>query len=337
MLSRVANSVFWMSRYIERAENIARFLDVVQHLVLDLPGESSNQWESLIYASGDYEDFKERYGEPTEETVVRFLTFDRDNPNSIISSLQMARENARSVREIVSSEMWEQINRSYHMVRTAQITKRLSTDAPAFFSHFKKACYLFAGITDATMSHSEAWHFTRMGRMIERADKTSRMLDVKYFMLLPRVDYVGSPYDSLQWAALLRCLGALEMYRKQHHEILPRNVAEFLVLDPDFPRAVRFCLIRAEESMHNITGTRVRSFGNQAEQRMGRLRAELDYTDGKEIFSYGLHEYLDAFQSKLNEVGAAIHTAFFAARHQADERERHAEAGAPAAKSGSDG
>lgn len=311
MLSRVANSVFWMSRYIERAENTARFLDVVHHLVLDLPGETSNQWESLIYASGDHEPYLERYGSFTEAGATQFLTFDRDNPNSILSCLWLARENARSIREVVSSEMWEQINRSYHLVREAQQSDRLRQEGPAFYSHFKKACHLFAGITDATMSHNEAWHFARLGRLLERADKTTRILDVKYFMLLPRVDYVGSPYDSLQWAALLRCLSALEMYRKRFHQILPKSVAAFLLLDGDFPRSVRFCLGEAEDSIQRITGTR-RGFSNRAEQQLGRLRAEVDFTDIEQIFAQGLHEYLDVVQSRLNDVGAAVHETFFA-------------------------
>ena len=322
MLSRVANSVFWMSRYIERAENTARFLDAVRHLVLDLPGETSNQWESLIFASGDHEDYKKRYGEPTEAGVTQFLTFDRDNPNSMLSCIWRARENARSIREVVSSEMWEQINRSYHMVREAQLSDRLTIEGPAFYSHFKKACHLFAGITDDTMTHNEPWHFVQMGRLLERADKTSRLLDVKYFMLLPRVDYVGSPYDSLQWAALLRCLSGLDMYRKEYHQILPKHVAAFLILDPDFPRAVRYCLIGAEDSMRHLTGTGRRAFRNVAEQLLGRLRADLDFTDIDEIFDRGLHEYLDAFQTKLNAVGAAIHDTFFGWHEQVQKQEQ---------------
>ncbi len=125
MLSRVANSIYWMSQYVERAENTARFLDVVRHLVLDLPGENRNEWESLLLASGDEETFTKQYGEPTQANVIQFLTFDRKNPNSILSSMWAARENARSIREIISSEMWEQLNRSYLMVRDAQAPARL--------------------------------------------------------------------------------------------------------------------------------------------------------------------------------------------------------------------
>lgn len=312
MLSRVANSIYWMGRYIERAENIARFVDVVRHLVLDLPDEAGNQWESLVKAAGDSEPFDQRYGEATMENVIRYLIFDRENPNSIHSCFWSARENARSVRDAISSEMWEQINRSYLMVKDKKAVERVEEDPAAFFSHFKKSCHLFVGIADTTMTHGEGWHFSRLGRLIERADMTSRMIDVKYYILLPRLDYVGSPYDSLQWAALLRSISALEMYRKQYQQIIPKHVGQFLILDRQFPRSMRFCLIKAEESLHAITGTPPATFSNLAEQRVGRLRAEMDYANIKDIFNIGLHEYIDTFQNDLNELGNAIYETFFA-------------------------
>lgn len=312
MLSRVANSIHWMSRYLERAENTARFIDVNLHMILDVPVAYEHQWAPLVAVTGDSDAFKARYGEATQDAVVQFLVFDRENPNSIYNCLAAARENARSTREAISSEMWEQMNRTYLMVRDAESTRRVWSEAASFFSHFKKACHLFNGTADATMTHGEGWHFMRMGRLLERADKTSRMLDVKYFILLPETEYVGSPYDSLQWTALLKSASALEMYRKEHHRITPRNVAEFLVLDADFPRSMRHCLIDAEESAKAIAGSAPRSFRNTAEQRLGRLRSELDYTGIDEIFTLGLHEYLDDFQARLNGIGEAIHETFFA-------------------------
>ena len=312
MLSRVADTIYWMNRYIERAENTSRFVDVVRHLVLDLPGNLGNQWESLIMATGDEEVFKERFGEATEANVMHFLTFDRENPNSIISCLWAARENARSIREVISSEMWEQINRSYLMIKDADSAHRVDDDPAGFFSHFKKACHLFLGVTDSTMTHGEGWHFGRMGRLLERADMTSRMIDVKYYVLLPRVDYVGSPYDSLQWTALLKSLSAFEMYRKRFHQISPKHVAEFLLLDSQFPRSIHYCLIKAEESLHTITGTPAASYSNLAEQRIGRLRSEMDYADIQEILDSGLHEYLDHFQYRLNDFGDSIYKTFCA-------------------------
>ena len=204
MLSRVANSVYWMGRYFERAENVARFVDVNLNLMLDVSPAYGEQWEPLVRTTGDHRAFVERYGKPTQEKVMHFLTFDDQNQNSILSCLTKARENARSVREIVSSEMWEQINRAYLFVSN-EASKRTYMETPHdFYNEVRLSGHLFSGLTDATMSHSEAWHFIRMGRLLERADKTSRIVDVKYYILLPAVEDVGSPLDDLQWAALLK-------------------------------------------------------------------------------------------------------------------------------------
>jgi uncharacterized alpha-E superfamily protein len=165
---------------------------------------------------------------------------------------------------------------------------------------------------DATMAHGEAWRFGRLGRLLERADKTSRILDVKYFILLPDVSYVGSPYDNIQWAALLRSASALEMYRKRFGRIDPRKVVEFLVLDVEFPRAVRYCIGRSEEALRSITGSGAGTYENRAEQLLGRLRAGLDFASTPEIVAVGLHEFLDGLQAELNTVSEGIHEAFFA-------------------------
>src|SRR5581483_1517949 len=183
MLSRVAESIYWMSRYVERAENVARFIDVNLNLMLDSSSEGQ-QWQPLVNITGDDETFGKRYSEPTEQNVIQFLTFDKENPNSIISCLRAARENARSVREIISSEMWLQLNQFYLHVNSAAATGKLVDSPHDFFSEVKLASHLFTGITDATMTHGEGWHFSQLGRMLERADKTSRILDVKYFILL---------------------------------------------------------------------------------------------------------------------------------------------------------
>ena len=161
MLSRVADSVYWMNRYIERAENVARFIDVNLHLMLDLAVGTTEQWQPLVDTTGDRQTFAERYGEARRSDVVDFLTSDRENPNSIVSCLRQARDNARSVRDIISSEMWEQINTFYFMVRDAAARKQIMDAPHAFFSEVRNACLLFAGITDMTMSHGEGWHFGR--------------------------------------------------------------------------------------------------------------------------------------------------------------------------------
>jgi uncharacterized alpha-E superfamily protein len=314
MLSRVADSIYWMSRYIERAENVARFIDVNLHMMLDLPMGSAEQWAPLVITTGDDVPFTERYGTATQESVMQFLTFDRENPNSIISCLRAARENARSVREIISSEMWEQVNTFYLMVNAAASGGRALESPYDFFSEIKKASHLFEGLTNSTMAHGEGWHFCRLGRLLERADKTSRILDVKYFILLPSAADVGTPFDDIQWAAVLRSTSAFEMYRKRHHLLSPDRIVDFLLLDREFPRSVQYCLIKADESLHAISGTPIGTFRNPAEQHLGQLRAELAYAPVQEILAEGLHEFLDALQTKLNSVGDGIFATFFALR-----------------------
>jgi uncharacterized alpha-E superfamily protein len=313
MLSRVADSIFWMSRMVERAENVARFIDVNSHLMLDLPADQGEQWEPLVITSGDHEDFKKRHGKATQESVTRFLTFDRANPNSILSCVHTARDNARSVRDVISSEMWESLNRFYFLVRDASEDPAMS-DFYGFYQQVKNASHMFCGLTDNTLSHSEAWQWARMARMMERADKTSRILDVKYYILLPHVQDVGTPYDNIQWAALLKSASALEMYRKRYQRIMPDKVLTFLILDPEFPRAIRYCLNEASEAMRAITHSGHGSFKNGAEQLLGRLRADLNYAQASDIIDGGVHEYLDTFQLKLNNVGGAVIGNFFQAR-----------------------
>jgi uncharacterized alpha-E superfamily protein len=319
MLSRVANSLYWMSRYIERAENVARFIDVNAQLTLDLPrrdGPSAltEQWEPLVATTGDNALFAQRYGEATRENTIKFLAFDSVNPNSIFSCLRAARENARAVRQSITLEMWQQLNTFYLLMNSPKASTRAVESPHDFFAEIMMASQLFLGITDATMSHGEGWHFCRMGRMIERADKTSRILDVKFFILLPSVSHVGSPYEDILWGAVLRSTSAFEMYRKRHQQISPERVVDFLVLDREFPRAIHHCVIEAEESLRAISGTPAGTFRNLAEQRLGRIRAELDYLNVTEVIATGLHEFLDSVQDKLNAAGHAIFDTFFALR-----------------------
>ncbi len=314
MLSRVADSLYWMSRYMERAENVARFVDVNLQMTLDIPGDSEGQWQPLVNASGDRELFVERYGEATQENVLGFLVFDAENTNSILSCVRSVRENARWIRQFITLEMWEQINKFYLMVQRGAAAKTPGSITHEFLEETMMASQLFTGITDATMSHGEGWHFCRLGRFLERADKTSRILDVKYFHLLPEPAFVGTPYDDILWAAVLRSISAFEMYRKRYHQITPEQVLNFLVLDREFPRAIHHCVISAEESLRAISGTPSGTFRNPAEQRLGKLRSELDYIQAAELIDGGVHEFLDNIQIRINAVGEAIYEAFFALR-----------------------
>lgn len=309
MLSRVADSIYWMSRYVERAENLARFVDVTHNMTLDLPPGSTEQWGALINASGDHEYFAEHYGEMTRDNVVRFLTLDPEYSGSIFSCVTAARENARSVREVISSEMWEQLNHFYISVCDTARAGRLESPNE-FFQFVKNSSHLFVGITVTTFSQGEGWHFCRLGRVLERADKTSRILDVKYFTLLPNVQSVGTPIDDLQWSAVLRSVSGFEMFRKRHHGITPKRVVGFLVLDRQFPRAIMHCIDVADRSLHRISGSPEGTFWNVADKRLGQLRSELAYATVEEIIDAGLHEFLDSLQTKINAVGDGIHQTF---------------------------
>jgi len=311
MLSRVADAIYWMNRYLERAENYARFLDVNFNLSLDLPPDISAQWKPLVVTTGDWELYGSLYEKVEKSTVIFFLGFDEKNPNSIWNSLRNVRENARSVRPDITKEVWEQINYLYYLVKEEIVKKRWQRKDPrAFFEEIKKGCQLLYGIFDATISRTDGWHFGKIGQLIERADKASRVLDVKYHMLLPEPKSVGSPLDLLQWVAVLKSVSAYDMYRKRFGKLTISGITEFLILDKIFPRSMLYCLIHAEESLHTVTGNST-GYSNIAERQLGLLKANMEYADINEILASGLHEYLDNFQVKLNEVSNAIFESFF--------------------------
>lgn len=313
MLSRVAESIYWMSRYIERVESVARLVEVNLHLVLDASGDYGDQWGPLVNTAGDQILFAKRYEVENRENVMRFLTFDRENPNSILSCAWKARENARSIRDTISSEMWEQVNRFYAFLRGHIETDYAYINPHDFYTEVKMATHLFDGIADATMSHGDAWHFLRLGEMLERADKTSRILDVKYFILLPRWQGVGSTVDGIQWAALLKSASAFEMYRKRYKTISPAKVADFLVLNQEFPRSIRWCLDQANEALLGLGGGIVEEVPsiNSVNLPLEALITELNSATIEEIIGHGLHEFLDVIQRKLIKVHEAVSGNFF--------------------------
>lgn len=313
LLSRVADSVYWLARYVERAENIARYIGVNLNLQLDLPLSPAQQWQPLIDTTGDSTTFNERYGNATQASVIEFLAYDLNNPNSIASCLRAARENARSIRESLSPDMWAQINSMYLQIQSQRSVPEPERLLDAF-REIRLGCHTFEGIAEATMSQNEAWHFLRVGRMLERADKTSRILDVKYFMLLPSVKDVGTPYDDIHWSAVLKSVSGFEMYRRKYGRIAPREVVEFLVMDREFPRSVQFCVDEASDSLHRITGTPEGSFRHRSEQLLGMLMSELNFTGVDDILRNGLHEYLDSLQSQMNEVDNALDFDFLGAK-----------------------
>lgn len=312
MLSRVAHVLYWMGRYIERAENVARSMEVNNYLSLDIGNREEDQWGPLIDISGSAGSFRLQYEVASKENVIQFLAFDRANPNSILSCLQMGRENARQIRSVLPSEMWEQINRMYLYVSQVSKQSRVFDDPHEFFTRLKLGSQLFVGISEVAMTHDEAWQFCRLGQELERADQTTRLLDVKHFLLLPSPEHVGLAINDILWAALLRSASAFEMYRRKHGEIQPAKIISFLLLDQTFPRSVLYCLNRAEGCLRAITGTAKGHYSNPAMQRLGKVRSGLAYASVEEVMAEGVHEYLDRMQAQLNALDNDLYATFFA-------------------------
>ncbi len=311
MLSRVADSLYWLGRYLERAENYARFLDVNFNLSLDLPPGVKEQWEPLLIATEDIKAYDERYENYSRENAIFFLAFDKENQNSIISSIQFARENARVVRENISKEVWEALNDLYHYVNNASHRKIWEKGNPQdFFISTKQRVELIYGIGYSSAIRGDGWYFGQIGQCLERSDKTSRILDVKYHMLLPSIKEVGSPLDFLQWAALLKSVSGYNAYRRYYGKIEPASVVEYLVLNQHFPRSVYYCIKEAENCLRFIRGNRDGGY-NDAERAIGNLRSDLEFSNIQEIISYGLHEYLDELQIKINTISDKIYDQYF--------------------------
>lgn len=308
MLSRVAENVYWLGRYVERAENVARCVDVNLQLQLDLPGED-RPWEPVIQAAGSATDFFRRYRHVSIENALTFLAFDIENPSSIINCVSAARENARIVREQIPAELWMVINRFYLKLREESAAEAMLKSPHLFFDEVKEFSQLAAGILQSTMNHDEAWNFAKLGCFIERGDQTSRILDVKYYILLPNVSMVGLQLDTVQWTALLKSVSAFQMFRKAYGEVTPRNVSEFLFLSQDFPRSFRYALTEVVSALRQIA---LPERADAESLRLaGKLHAEFEFTTIEEVIRRGLHESIEVFQRKLAELSLAIHNDFF--------------------------
>jgi uncharacterized alpha-E superfamily protein len=316
MLSRVANNLYWMSRYIERAESIARLVDVNLQLLLDFRNLDDRgldaHWIPIVQSSGDEELFRRLHPRTTGQTVTKFLVFQSENPNSILSSVAQARENARMVRDQITAELWEEINRLYLFLYSPRAGELWHESPSDFFLTIKNGSLLLQGLTDATVVRNEGWFFTQAGRYLERADKTSRILDVRHASLPERgVPTAPSQTDALGWSAVLRSCSAWDAYRALHGaEVRPELVAELLLLSDEFPRSARFSVRHLNTVLRRISGVREGRFSNDAEKLAGRLLAELQFSTVEEIFEIGLHTYIDVTQAKLNAIGDALFQAY---------------------------
>lgn len=315
MLSRVANSLYWMSRYIERAENIARLLDVNMQLMLDFVDLDDQQlkehWLPILRSAGDEETFFKYYTTADSQNVTEFMTFRTENPNSVLSCLFAARENARQIRDQISLEMFEAINECYLFLKSKNALEVWNNGAHEFYEQIKRYSHLFQGLTDSTFSRNEGYEFIQFAKYLERADKTTRILDIKYHILLPSVQDVGGAVDAAQWQALLRSTSALGAYRRFHVEdIIPKKVSEFLMLSKTFPRSIRFCMGQVDDYLHLLQGTPKGQYTSPEEQAFGQLLNDMDTLEFKEIINMGLHQFLQKIQSVLDGVDDYIYQCF---------------------------
>jgi uncharacterized alpha-E superfamily protein len=314
MLSRVANTFYWMVRYVERADNLARLIDVNQQLLLDSERLDSARlrgfWQPIILSTGDDEAFSPLYDKAGSAEVIRFLTDDPRNPNSITSCIALARENARTVRDQLSDELWEELNALYLFTRSGEATRLLKQDPPRYYQNIRRSAGTFLGLASSTVSRDEAWDFMSLGRHLERADKTTRFLDVANYLPGGAEGVEAMSPGILHWTAILRSCGAQGAYRATQQDINARGVVDFLVFSKSFPRSVRFCIENADISLHRIAGTLRGTFSNEAERETGRLLADLNYGSTDDAFATGLHFYLDSLQERFNRIGEAIFETF---------------------------
>jgi len=310
MLSRVAESLYWLGRYIERAENNSRILDVNLQLTLDMDHsdyDEKRDWLPILATLEDQKLFNENYASVTGDGVCEFVTFAKENPNSIVSAVGRARENARTVREYISSEMWERINSLYLWLNSVSARQIFAASAIDFYRHVVDCSHQFSGTTDATLTHGEGWNFLQVGKYLERADSASRILDLKYHILLPSGEEVGGDVDTLQWIAVLKSCSAFEAYRKIHTgRVTPGSVAEFIILHDSFPRSIRFAVDGLVQALHALSGCDIGHFSNEAERLAGQLRSDLGFATINDIFHTGLHQYLDKTQLRLIEIASAM-------------------------------
>jgi uncharacterized alpha-E superfamily protein len=305
-----------MARYIERAENIARLVDVNLQLLLDMRELDEKKlaayWLPIVQATGDEKDFFKLHKRATGQAVTEFLVFQNENPNSIVQSICSARENARMVRDQITLELWEELNRLYLFVRSPQARKVWDRSPSEFFQEIKAGSLHLIGIASATLIHDEGWWFVQAGQFLERADKTTRILDVRYETLPERgLPKTVNPTDVFEWSAVLRSCSAWDAYKTVYGaEVNPVFVAEFLLFNDRFPRSVRFCVSELNRAIRRISGVAEGTFCNDAEKLTGRFLAELQFSTVDEIFERGLHQYLDEAQMKLNDIGAALFNAY---------------------------
>ncbi|MGP0070059.1 MAG: alpha-E domain-containing protein [Isosphaeraceae bacterium] len=316
MLSRAAESLFWMSRYLERAENVARLLDIGLYLELDAGNtfvdDGSAPVEMALTILGCRDAFRSTHPKAERTAVLGFLTFDRSNSQSILSMVARARENARGTQESIGVDAWSQVNRLYLYLCSQRAQRKFQASPSNFYTTIKQSCILFDGLIQNTLPRDEVYHFLRLGRNLERVDVMGRILHAKCHSLPGSEGGSEAGLELVRWTGLLRSCSAYGAYlRSERDRVEPVGVIRFLVLDPDFPRAIRFCVARCRESLREIAGGDEDEYVTEAERLLGRLESELRYIDVGEIFERGLLPFLNGIQTTCRRVGEEIQRTFF--------------------------
>ncbi|MGB0257884.1 MAG: alpha-E domain-containing protein [Coraliomargarita sp.] len=300
MLSRVANSLYWLSRYLERAENLARLVEVNRYDSLDSSSriskasETEEIWGPLLTATS----MQAAYSESKDPEVGWFLTFSENNPDSIRQCIAQARENARMVRDQISEELWRELNRFHLFIRSEQAEALWQDQPETFHRRTIEFCMLLSGLTNATILHDEGWHFIQVGKFLERADKTTRVLDM--------LAYQGEAQRNKLASALKSCSAFSAFQQEFRGAITLDNSMAFLLFSQSFPRSVRFCMHQLDEHLHAISATKSGSFSNEAERLTGSALAQLNFSSISNVLQIGYHPYIDALQQQFNHIGQQI-------------------------------
>jgi uncharacterized alpha-E superfamily protein len=310
MLSRVADALFWMSRYLERAEHTARLMDVCFHLELDLHGVATAPhellWTGLVAILQQV--VPPNKNSPTPQAAIsHWLTFDLENPNSIISCVTRARSNARTIRGSLNSEMWKELNKLYWLLSDENFISQARESPHEYYEAVECGNYLFQGVCDATLTHDEGWQFIQLGKYLERADKTLRILDIQYHLLHELINPNDLPLSNLQWAGVLRSCRAYEAYQRLYvGRVEPERVVEFLLLHPDFPRSVRFSLEQAASALAQIEGQRLGRAIGKADRVLGQVLSDLRFSELDQILGGDLHGFLGGVVDRCAQVSRAV-------------------------------
>lgn len=315
MLARDADAMYWVSRYVERAEHVARLLLVNSNLLMDVgeltPALEQRQWQSVMTVLRIDPTIPATDG-PLANRVGQRMTFDLANPNSILNCVNRARENARAIRENISAEMWESLNTLYWSLRSDDAKARYDDSPDDFYRHVMTGSMLFQGLADQTLAHDQGWQFAQLAKYLERADVTCRVIAAKFEILSTDDTLLAGPLRNIHWMAVLRSCCSIEFFRRQHvGEMDPIKVASFLMLEPGFPRSVRFAVHKALDAMRAIRQEVNPLAIDPAERVLGRLNADLEYAEASEIMAEGLPNYLARIQNDLAEAAIAMQRNYF--------------------------